>query len=65
VGWRRWRRQLLEQTREQVIVLAQGDYGIFHIAEYSILLGATLKDRPPGSGTRQEILGKYGLIPQT
>ena len=24
VGWQRWRRQLLEQTREQVIVFAQG-----------------------------------------
>jgi Transposase DDE domain len=27
VGWQRWRRQLLEQTREKVIVFAQGCYG--------------------------------------
>ncbi|MDQ3831150.1 MAG: transposase, partial [Candidatus Tectomicrobia bacterium] len=39
VGWQRWRRQLLEQTRDKVIVFAQGFYGIFHIAEYSLLLG--------------------------
>jgi hypothetical protein len=61
VGWQRWRRQLLEQTREQVIVFAQGYYGIFHLAEYSLLLGVKLKDVPPGIGTRQEILAKYRL----
>jgi hypothetical protein len=37
VGWQRWRRRLLEQTRERVIVFAQGYYGIFHLAEYSLL----------------------------
>ena len=61
VGWQRWRRQLLEQTRDKVIVFAQGYYGIFHLAEYSLLLGVKLKDIPPGIGTRQEILAKYRL----
>jgi hypothetical protein len=61
VGWQRWRRQLLEQTRDKVIVFAQGAYGIFHIAEYSLLLGVNIKDRPPGIGTRRELLAKYGL----
>jgi hypothetical protein len=61
VGWQRWRRQLLEQTRDKVIVLAQGYYGIFPLAEYSLLLGVKLKDVPPGIGTRQEILAKYQL----
>jgi hypothetical protein len=56
VGWQRWRRQLLEQTREQVIVFAQGSYGIFHLTEYSLLVGVKLKDVPPGIGTRQEVL---------
>jgi hypothetical protein len=37
VGWQRWRRRLLEQTRDRVIVFAQGYYGIFHLAEYSLL----------------------------
>jgi Transposase DDE domain len=64
VGWQRWRRQLLEQTREQVIVFAQGYYGIFHMAEYSILLGARLKDVPPSIGTSQQIRAKYGLTPE-
>jgi hypothetical protein len=61
VGWQRWRRQLLEQTREQVIGLAQGYYGIFHLAEYSLLVGVKLKDVPPGIGTRQDVLAKFRL----
>ena len=61
VGWQRWRRQLLEQTRDQVIVFAQGYYGIFHIAEFALLRGVKLKDVPPGIGTRRDILAKHGL----
>jgi Transposase DDE domain len=56
-----WRRQLLQQTREKVIVFAQHCYGIFPVAEYSLLLGVTLKKLPPGIGTYQEVLAKYGL----
>ena len=61
VGWQRWRRQLLEHTRDLVIVFAQDSYAIFHMAEYSLLVGVNIKDRPPGIGTRQQILAKYGL----
>jgi hypothetical protein len=61
VGWQCWRRQLLEQTREKVIVFAQDTSGIFHLAEYSLLVGVKLKDRPPGIGTCQDVLAKYGL----
>lgn len=48
-------------TRDHVIVFAQGYYGIFHLAEYSLLVGGKLKDLPPGIGTRQEVLAKYRL----
>jgi hypothetical protein len=65
VGWQRWRRQLLEQTRDQVIVFAQGAYGIFHIAAFALLMGVKLKDVPPEIGTRREILAKYGLPPES
>jgi hypothetical protein len=51
VGWQRWRRQLLQQTRDHVIVFAQDRYGLLHLAEYSLLLGVKLKDVPPGIGT--------------
>jgi Transposase DDE domain len=64
IGWQRWRRQLLEQTRDHVIVFAQECYGIFHMAEYSLLLGVKLKDRPPGIGAYEEILAKYRLSAQ-
>jgi hypothetical protein len=60
VGWQRWRRQIQEESSDLVIVFAEGCYGIFHMAEYS-LLGVTIEDRPPGIGTRQQLLGKYGL----
>jgi hypothetical protein len=62
VGWQRWRRQLLQQTRDHVIVFAEDCYGIFHMAEYSLLVGVKLQGRPSGIGTRQEILAKYGLV---
>jgi hypothetical protein len=62
VGWQRWRRQLLEQTRDRVIIVAADAYGIVHVAEYSLVLGVKLKDVPPGLGTYQEILAKYRLL---
>jgi hypothetical protein len=61
VGWPRWWRQLWEQTRAQVIVCAQGDDGIFHLAEDSRLLGVKLTDVPPEIGSRQQVLAKYQL----
>jgi hypothetical protein len=64
VGWQRWRRQLLEQTRDRVMVFAAGSYGIFHLAAYSLFVGVKLKDWPPGIGTRQDVLAKYTLTSQ-
>jgi uncharacterized RmlC-like cupin family protein len=64
VGWQRWRRQLLEQTRDKVIVFAPGAYGLFHLTVFALLMGAKLKDVPPEIGTRREIFAKYGLPPE-
>jgi hypothetical protein len=61
VGWQRWRRQILEQTRDQIIVFAQRWYGIFHLAEFALLVGVKLNDVPPGIGTPQEVLTQYTL----
>jgi hypothetical protein len=61
IGWQRWRRQLREQTRDKVLVCAEGHYGIFHLAEYSRLLGVQRKDLPPDIGSRQQVLAKYRL----
>ena len=65
VGWQRWRRQLLEQTRDHVIVLAHGYDGIFHIAVFALRTGVKLNAVPPGIGTLQEILAKYDLPPES
>jgi hypothetical protein len=64
VGWQRWRRQLLEQTRDQVIVFAQGHDGLFHLAAYSRLVGVQLTDVPPAIGSRPQIFATYGLPPR-
>jgi hypothetical protein len=37
------------------------NYVMHPVAEYSLLLGAKLKDVPPEIGTLQEVLAKYGL----
>jgi hypothetical protein len=61
VGWQRWRLQLFEPTRDLVIVCAQGCYGNFHMAEFSLLVGVRIKDRPPGIDTCQQVQAKCGL----
>ena len=61
MGWQRWRRQLLEQTRDQVIVCAQRWYGLLHLAECALLVGGKRSDTPPGIGTLQAMLAKYAL----
>jgi hypothetical protein len=61
MGWQRWRRQLLEQTRDKIIVFARHWYGIFHIAEFALLVGVKLNDVPPSIGTLQDVLDKYRL----
>jgi len=51
----------LGADHHRVIVFAQGYYGIFHLAEYSLLLGVKLNDVPPDIGSRQQVLAKYEL----
>jgi hypothetical protein len=63
VGWQRWRRQLLDQTRDQVIVLAQGWDGIVPLAVCALLVGVKLKDLPPSVGTPHEVRAMCGLPP--
>jgi hypothetical protein len=60
VGWPRWRCQLLEQTREPVLVWAQGNGGILQLVEDS-RLGGKLRDVLPGLGPCQDVLATYRL----
>jgi hypothetical protein len=43
------------------MVCAQGPYGIVHLAKDALLPGGRRKDKPPGIGTRQQILAQDGL----
>jgi hypothetical protein len=61
VGWQRWRRPLLEQTRDKSLVFARHGDGIFPIAECALLVGVKRKDVPPSLGTLQDVLDKYRL----
>jgi hypothetical protein len=60
VGWQRWRRQRLEQTRDHVIGCAHGDDGLLPRAASSRLVGGTRNDGPPGLGTRRDVLATDG-----
>ena len=62
-GTERWRRRLKKENRDKVIVFVGENYGIFHVAEFSILGGLRIKDIPQQLGSRQAILARYGLSP--
>ena len=55
-------RQQHEPTRDYVIVFAQGHYDIFHLVEYSLLLGVKIRDVSPDIGSRQRVLAKHELL---
>jgi hypothetical protein len=61
IGWPRWRRPRPEQTRDQGIGVAQGDSGIFHLAEDSWRRGVKLNHVPPAVGSRHQVLANYRL----
>ena len=61
VGWQRWRHQLLEQTRDLGIVVAQGDDGIVQLAEYARLVGVQRHEVPAAIDSLQQVLVTSGL----
>lgn len=60
-----WRQRLLEENRDKGIVFVGACYGIFHVAEFSILAGLRIKPKglPPELGSPADILARYGLPP--
>jgi hypothetical protein len=59
-GALRWRRQLVRDSRDQVLVLVGRQYGIFDIHELFVLLGVPLRHLPPHLGSAADILRRYG-----
>jgi hypothetical protein len=64
-GARAWRRELKAENRNKVIVFVQQYYGIFHVAEFSVLAGLRIRAMgiPPELGTPSDILARYELSP--
>lgn len=60
-GAERWRRRLKEENRDKVIVFVGDRYGIFHLAELSVLTGIRLKTLPAHLGSWQDVLARYGI----
>jgi len=59
----RWRRQLQRENRDQVIVFVGHQYGIFHASELLVLAGVPVRELPPHLGSRDDILRRYGCLP--
>jgi len=59
----RWRRHLQRANRDKVIVFVGHRYGIFDTSELLVLLGVPVRDLPPHLGSRDDILRRYGCLP--
>jgi hypothetical protein len=64
VRWQRWRCQRFEQSRDLVIVFAQGYDGIFHMPEDLLQVGVSIKDRPPGLARARKSWHHMGSYPR-
>jgi len=58
-GPRRWSRA----NRDKVIVFVGHLYGIFHASELLVLSGVRVRELPPHLGSRDDILHRYGCLP--
>ena len=59
----RWRRRLRRENRDYVIVFVGHQYGIFHASELLVLSGVPVRELPPHLGSRDDILRRYGYLP--
>ncbi len=62
-GVRRWRREQEKSYKDYVIVFCGDVYGIFHVAEFSVLSGHRIKKLPEFLGDRDAIFARYGMAP--
>jgi hypothetical protein len=59
----RWRRRLQRENRDRVIVFVGQHYGIFHASELLVLSGVPVRELPPHLGARDDVLRRYGCLP--
>jgi hypothetical protein len=62
-GAQRWRRRLKQENRNKLIVFVGEHYGIFHMAEFAVLVGLRIKEIPTELGTPADILARFDLGP--
>ena len=59
-GILRWQRELVQQSRDKIIVFIGHHYGIFNIYELLVLVGVTFRHRLPHLDPPQDVLRRYG-----
>jgi Transposase DDE domain len=59
----RWRRRLRRENRDKVIVFVGHLYGIFYASEMLVLSGVPVRNLPPHLGSRDDVLRRYGCLP--
>jgi hypothetical protein len=62
-GVARWRRQLIRENRDKVIVFIGQQYGIFDTHELLVLSGVPVRNLPPELGSPEDVLRRYGCEP--
>jgi len=61
LGFRRWRRQVLSENADKVIVFVGEMFAILPLVDYSVLISTTVRIR--GAPTREAVLAYYGVAP--
>ena len=59
LGFRRWRRQVLNENADKVIVFVGETFAILPLIHYSVLISDTVRIR--GAPSREAVLGHYGV----
>jgi hypothetical protein len=54
---------LRRENRDKVIVFVGHRYGIFHASELLVLSGVPVRELPPHLGSRDDVLRRYGCLP--
>ena len=62
LGFRRWRRQVLSENADKVIVFVGEVFAILPLVDYSLLISTT-EVRIRGAPPREAVLVQYGVIP--
>ncbi len=60
---RHYRQRIAQENKAKAWVRVGEVYGIFHLAELSLLLGMRLREIPPEVGSREQVFRRYGLEP--